>query len=228
MKLIPGHGVSTDGKKLELTARKGVRRIPVQQEFAGGTAAEQAAAALGGSYFKVTATGLLTVSVGRMLAHIASPTVGMTGATMAYAKTGQTLSSLTPGTSYWLYVVADQRPDFPGYGEYYAPVYAAGLEIPDEFSVYYFRANIEAEYAKLKPSFLVNLGPPLAEEPLLVIPYTAPRTSDASYAYYLIAELDVDALGNVTVRQRHLGALHLIGAPMLWEPRHILAAPQLS
>jgi hypothetical protein len=228
MKLIPGNGISTDGKTLELTARQGLRRPPVQQEFAGGTAAEQAAAALGGSYFKVTATGLLTVAVGPMLAHICIPTAGIGGTTVAYAKSGQTLGGLTPGTSYWLYVVADQQPNYPGYSDYFFPVFSGPVEIPDEFNVYSFRANIAAEYAKIEPSFLDNIGPPLAEEPLLVIPYTSPRTSSAAYAYYLIAELDVDAGGNVTVRQRHLGAVHLIGVPMLWEPQHILTATELD
>lgn len=227
MKLIPGHGVSTDGKKVELTARKGVRRIPVQQEFAGGTAAEQAAAALGGSYFKVTATGLLTVAVGPMRAYACFPAPGIQNNAFTVDKTGQTLTSLTPSTSYWLYVVADQQP-YPTTVASFLPVASAGVNIPDEFNVYSFQADIDAAYSSIEPTFLVNPGPPLAEETLLVIPYTAPRVSNASHIYYLIAELDVNAGGNVTVRQRHLGALHLIGAPMLWKPTHNLAAVELD
>lgn len=211
MKLVPGHGVKMTGSTVSRADRL---RMP-EEPGAGSSVAGEASIvqALAGMDFRVTPGAAGSVVVNSMRVHYSLSSEG------TFYRAYQTLTGLLPDTTYYLYVVADQT-ESEETGFLGATSDQVNIPKPGG-DLYYFSIEGTATYPPR--TTLIETAPATFEE-ILVLKYTSPQANTAAYAYYLIAEVVTDADAIATVRQKHLGPLYIVGAPMIFNATYSMTA----
>ena len=210
MKLVPGQGVQLAGSTLSRTDRL---RLPEESGTASSVSGEASLVqALAGMDFRVTPGAAGSVVVNSLRVHAAY------GVPFTVYRNLQTLTGLLSDTTYYLYVVADQTELADGLVQ----VTSGQVNVPKPSgNLYFFSIDGAATYPPRDT--IIETVPPAFEE-VLVLKYTGPQTNSAAYAYYLIAEVDTDEDAVATVRQKHLGPLYIVGAPMLFNATYSMTA----
>lgn len=210
MKLVPGHGVQLAGNTLSRTERL---RLPDEPGTDSSVAGEASIVqALAGMDFRVEPGSAGGVTVKSMRVHYSYASPG------TYFQSSQNITGLLSSTTYYLYVVADQSQPTDSAVSVGSPF----VNIPKPGgNLYSFGIAPSITYPHRDT--MVETAPGVFDE-ILVLKYTAPQTNSAAYAYYLIAEVVTNADAVATVRQKHLGPLYVVGAPMLFNATYAMSA----
>lgn len=216
MRIFPGHGIQVTGKAVSRTQRL---RLPTERTAGDSGAAEATIfRALQGMDFRVEPSFPGQVLVRSLRVHYF---IGSSPQELFVSS--QSVTGMLPDTTYYLYVVADQTQTTEGHSS----VSSLQVNIPKPSgSAYYFGITPSSSLPQRDTTLIINPAPPPTSEPLIVLKYTAPQISNAANAYYLIAEVDTDQDSVATVRQKHLGSLFVVGAPMLFNPSYVMTAGQ--